>query len=234
MSRSKPKLDQYIQSLTASQIAEGMNASHRNAKRLVEDAKLLLENGRCASAVACAILSIEESGKSPILRALALARNQQEVKKHWREYRTHTSKNMMWIIAQLFAQGATKATDFLPMFDQDSEHPYLLDQLKQLCFYTDCLASAHWSEPQQVASRELAETLIHVATGLSSGREVTLEEIELWIQHLQPAWQTSNSAMEKALFEWDQDMRKRSLVSNSSPTMEGFFKQGFVRKAERS
>ena len=32
----------------------------------------------------------------------------------------------------------------------DSDHPYVLDQLKQIAFYTDCLGDAHWSIPDEV------------------------------------------------------------------------------------
>ncbi len=65
------KLNQYRGTLTADQIAEGINCANRNAMRLVEDAKLLLANDRLPSACSLAVLSIEESGKASILRRIA-------------------------------------------------------------------------------------------------------------------------------------------------------------------
>jgi hypothetical protein len=52
-----------------------MNAANRNARRLVADAKLLLDAGRYPSAAALAALAIEESGKTSILRTLAVVKN---------------------------------------------------------------------------------------------------------------------------------------------------------------
>jgi hypothetical protein len=52
------RLDQYKGKLSASQIAEGMNAAIRNSKRLAEDAELLLKEKRFSSATSLAILSI--------------------------------------------------------------------------------------------------------------------------------------------------------------------------------
>jgi AbiV family abortive infection protein len=70
-----------------------MNCANSNAERLLNDAELLYENGRYASAVGLAVLAVEEAGKEAMLRSLALARNANELKEAWRDYRTHTSKN---------------------------------------------------------------------------------------------------------------------------------------------
>jgi hypothetical protein len=55
----KKGLDQYRGSLSPAQIAAGMNAARENASRLLNDAKLLAQSERFASAAALAILSIE-------------------------------------------------------------------------------------------------------------------------------------------------------------------------------
>src|SRR5262245_14331298 len=68
--RPKP-IAQYRGPLSAQQIADGMNGAARNAKRLLEDAITLIKAGRFPTACSVAILSIEESGKLPVLRALA-------------------------------------------------------------------------------------------------------------------------------------------------------------------
>ena len=69
----KKKLDAYRGRLDASQVATGINAAIENAKRLADDASLLLEVGRFPTAASLSILSIEESGKVSILRALSVA-----------------------------------------------------------------------------------------------------------------------------------------------------------------
>ena len=73
------KLNQYRGRLSPTQIADGMSAAQRNARRLVDDAKLLLDAGRFPSATSLAILSIEESGKTSILRHLSVAKDEKEI-----------------------------------------------------------------------------------------------------------------------------------------------------------
>lgn len=222
------RLEQYCGLLSAEEIARGMNAARDNARRLLEDARLLLDKGSYATAFALAALSIEESGKLSILRGLALARDEGEAKKYWREYRSHTRKNLLWPLIDTAASGARRARDFAPLLDPDAEHPHLLDKLKQISFYTDCFRKGHWSVPGDVINKELAEGLLLTAGVLTGTWNVTSEEIELWIQFLQPVWMKSRALMEDALFQWDKEMRRRGLGGlNDSVTMEAFFKDGF-------
>jgi AbiV family abortive infection protein len=109
---TKTTLNHYKDALSASQIAEGMNAAARNAKRLAEDAELLMENRRYPSATSLAILSIEESRKLSILRELSLARDGKELKETWKRYRSHTKKNVAWIIMDMVKAGAESLTIF--------------------------------------------------------------------------------------------------------------------------
>jgi AbiV family abortive infection protein len=86
-------LSQYQGPLSASQAAEGINIAAANAKRLAEDAKLLLDAGRYPTATSLAMLAIEESGKTSILRHMLLAASENELRECWRRYRKHTEKN---------------------------------------------------------------------------------------------------------------------------------------------
>jgi AbiV family abortive infection protein len=169
----KKGLDQYRGRLTPAQIAEGMNAALSNAKRLADAAALLLEKGHCPLGASVAALSIEEAGKLSVLRSLAVARNDQDVAQCWREYRSHTKKNAMWVFPQLFAQGARRLDDFGSLFDEGAEHPSLLDQVKQIGFYTDCLGKGHWSVPTEVIDKDLSNSLVRTAALLAKGKEVT-------------------------------------------------------------
>ena len=192
---TKRKLDSYKGKLSAEQIAAGVNAAIQNAKRLAEDASLLFEAGRFPSAASLAILSIEESGKVSILRSLALAKTDEDIADAWRDYRSHTKKNVSWLLPQLTEQGARKLDDFKPLFEKSSDHPYVLDQLKQIGFYTDCLGRAHWSIPQEVIDESLAKMLVQVAKIFASDKHVSKTEIELWIKHIGPVWKRDPSWM---------------------------------------
>ena len=80
---AKDKLSRYNGELSAAQIAHGMNAACRNARRLADDAKLLLDAGRYPTAASIAVLSIEESGKKSVLRGLAFAPNKEAQRSAW-------------------------------------------------------------------------------------------------------------------------------------------------------
>ena len=218
----KKKLDSYRGKLTAQQIADGMNAALKNAKRLVEDAKILFDAGRFPTAASIAILAIEESGKLSILRSLALARDQNEIKEAWKDYRSHTKKNVSWLLPQLVANGAHKLDDMRPLFNEASDHPYFLEQVKKIGFYTGCLGQAHWSEPANVIDKNLAKIIVQVAEIMTTDKEITPLEIELWIKHIKPVWKKDISWMKQALINWHNEMKEKGLVKDDNNDMERF------------
>jgi AbiV family abortive infection protein len=218
----KKKLNQYKGTLTPSEIAAGINAAKRNGKRLYEDAKILFESKRYPTAASLAILSIEESGKVSLLRALSVARNDKERNETWVEYRSHTKKNVTWILPQLVAEGARKLDDLRPIFDEGSNHPYILDQIKQIGFYTDCLGKANWSLPDEVVDKKLARLLIEIAGLFSKEKETSTKEIELWIKHIGPVWKGNMSWMKKALANWWADMKENGLAPLNDNDFEKF------------
>ena len=223
------KLNQYRGRLSPKQIADGMNAAQRNARRLVDDAKLLLDAGRFPSAASLAILSIEESGKTSILRQLSVAKDDKEIADCWRAYRSHTKKNAMWILTELFSKGARKLDDFLPMFSDGAEHPQLLDQVKQISFYTDCLGNAHWSEPTDVIEEPFARTIVQIADIFARDKAISAQEIELWIQHIGPVWMANPDWMRKAVENWYSEMQQVGLKPAGPNEMEDFIRLGIIR-----
>lgn len=226
----KKKLDAYRGRLSPAQVAAGINAALDNARRLLADASTLFGAGSHPSAAALAILSIEESGKPSILRSLALAQDDKDVNVAWKSYRAHTKKNVAWIMADLVAKGARRLDDLRPLWDETSDHPYLLDQVKQLGFYSDCLGQAHWSIPINVIDEKLAKGLIkiaevHVRDGVCSERE-----IELWVKHMSPAWKQQDIVqLKQAIVEWYAEMQSAGLKAPGPNSM-----QEFVRSAHTS
>jgi AbiV family abortive infection protein len=220
----KKRLNQYRGRLDATQIATGMNAANRNAVRLVKDANHLLGAGRFPSAAALAILSIEESGKTSILRELALAQDDDQVREAWRDYRSHTKKNVMWLISEVFATGARTLDEFGILFDDDSDHPFVLDQVKQISLYSDCLGAANWSIPEEIIDEDLAKSLVKIAETLAKDREVLPLEIELWMKHLLPVWMTRSDWLKGALENWYADMKKHGLKDEGQIQIEEFIR----------
>lgn len=216
------KLDGYRGRLKPGQIAEGMNAAIENARRLVADAKSLINAAAFPSAAALAILAIEEAGRVSILRALSVARSEAEVAETWKEYRSHTRKNASWILPQLAAAGAKKLEDFRPICDEVSDHPYVLDQLKQLGFYTDCLGKAHWSKPANVIDEKLARMLVTIAQIFAKGAKHSEKEIELWIEHVGPVWKKDMTWMKQGVVKWYAAMQLAGLAKDGPNVMEQF------------
>jgi len=199
-----------------------MNAASKNASRLTDDACLLLDAGRFPSAASLAILAIEEAGKVSILRGLSLARSDAEALEEWKAYRAHTGKNVSWILPELAANGARRLDDFKTIFDGDADHPHMLDQLKQLGFYTDCLGKAHWSLPWDVIDGELARHLVKIAQITANDSRVTPKEIELWIEHIGPVWKKDLSWMKQALVNWYAALQTHGLAPEGPNKMEEF------------
>lgn len=215
-------LKAYKGPLTNEQVVQGINAANQNARRLLEDASLLFEHKRFSTAASLAALSIEEAGKAPILRRLVLAQSNRELRKCWREYRSHTQKNLNWIIPSIASHGLWHLDDLKPAFDPSSEHPHLLNQLKQAGLYTDCYGNCTWSVPSEEIDEQLAHTLIKTARALVRFREVTLKEIEIWTKHMSPVWKKSAEDIERGLIDWYREMYSEKLVTGNEDDMERF------------
>ena len=211
----------YFGPLSTKHVADGMNAAVRNAARLYEDAKTLHEAGRYPSACSLAILSIEEAGKMNILRTISAQTDPKALKAAWKDYRSHRAKNASWIIAELYKQGARKLTDLAPMFDKDSDHTQLLDTVKQLGFYSDCLGEVHWSEPEKVIDEALSSQILFVAKVLRPKREVSEREMELWAHHVAQHWGTPK--MMQGAMDFQLAMTREGLSDHSPEKIAEFF-----------
>lgn len=217
----KKLIEPYRGQLSPKEIAHGMNAAGRNAKRLLKDAKLLNEAKRFPTACSLAILSIEESGKLCILRSIATAQVEKELRRMWKDYRDHQMKNVMWIITELAGKGARTLDDLKPIFDRESEHPAILDTVKQIGFYTDCNGQGHWSEPDSVVDEGLAQKMLAIAEILTPKHETTEREVELWITHVGPHWGTPE--MKKGAVEFYKAMLREGLTQHRIEEVEQFF-----------
>lgn len=216
------RLPQFRSPLAPAQIAEGMNRARLNAARLAEDAATLFTAGRLPSAVALSILSIEESGKVALLRQMAIADDGKEWQSLWKAYRSHTKKNTLWIFGELVRQGARDLDSLRPLADPDSDHPDILDQLKQLCTYTDCFRNAKWSSPDEVDITAMAPYLLKMAQILGTPKTITTEEVELWRRHLYPVKSAALVNQKQAVAAWYHEMNLRGLSQVSIEEVEAF------------
>jgi AbiV family abortive infection protein len=219
----KKILNSYAGSLTSEEISEGISAAQANALRLLDDARLLLEAGRFPSAAALAILSMEERGKTIILKRLAIVKDPADLKAAWRDYRNHRAKNAGWIIPQLVKQGARTMLSLADSVDQNAEHAAVLDALKQVSFYTDCLEKRHWSVPTEVIDEDLARSMIASAELMWGGQSITVREVDLWTKIVGPHY--NQSGMLAAVVQWQHAMLEEGL-SETKPEKLAAFMQG--------
>lgn len=226
----KKVLNSYAGPLTPAQISEGIAAAQANALRLLDDARLLLEARRFPSAAALAILSMEERGKTIILKRLAIVRDPADLKSAWRDYRNHRAKNAGWIIPQLVNQGARTMLSMADSVDPNAEHAAVLDALKQVSFYTDCLEKRHWSIPTEVIDEDLARSMITSAEMMWGGRSITVREVELWTQIVGPHY--NQSGMAAAVVQWQHAMQEEGL-SETEPEKLAAFMQGMPVEVEK-
>ena len=222
--RNAPKklLNQYRGRLSAGEISDGINAALTNGRRLLKDAKLMLENERFPTALALAVLAIEERGKSQILKNLALRTDPTGLSEAWKNYRNHRAKNASWILLDLVRAGARDLSQFADVVDYNGPHTVVLDALKQTAFYTDCLGNRHWSVPDTVIDKDLATSIVAVAEALMSTRAVTEREIELWVEHVRPHW--AKGSMIQAILNWQRAMCAEGLSDTSPDALEAFIR----------
>ncbi|MEZ9557322.1 AbiV family abortive infection protein [Vibrio splendidus] len=215
-------LKQWKNMLNAEQIAHGMNLATANSVRLLKDAEILFEAGSYPTAFSLAVLAIEEAGKVSILRELAVARDGKEVKEAWRAYRSHTRKNVMWLFPSLVQSGSKTLSEFKALFSDDADHPMMLDDLKQIGFYTDCLGTRHWSVPDEIIDKMSTKNILSVARVLCKERSYSKREIELWIKHIKPVWKSPTPLMQDALKYWYKQMVKEGLAAEGAMSFDEF------------
>jgi AbiV family abortive infection protein len=194
--------------LTPAQMAEGISVSNYNAARLLEDATLLAKNERYPSAVALAILAIEESAKAGVLRAMAMCRNETEMKSHWRQFRNHSAKNIMSFAPLLDQkQALAKNLDSLSAMTSDTR---AVEDLKQTATYTDCIQlpdHIEWWIPE-VVDKRTADVWLTLARLVVKAETVTTEEVELWIRLMKPLAGGLPDAQQAAIETYLTEVRK--------------------------
>lgn len=216
-------LPEYRGMLTPGQAAMGINAANRNAELLAKDSCLLLSAGRYATAITLAALSIEESGKASILRCIVLESEPTALKKEWKRFRDHRSKNGSWILPDLVNSGATQLKHLASVTRREAEHTELLHSLKMVGLYTDCYADAHWSEPSEVFSEDfsaLAEDIVKRSELFLKRSPVSEKEMELWVQCLKAVWRTTE--MKEGLIRFNKAMFEEGLSENKPEEFAAF------------
>lgn len=191
--------------LTLQQIVEGINAVMSNARSLYQDAVLLLEHRRFPRAASLAILSIEEVGKTIILRRMALTEDQDNIDGLWKEFTRHHAKNVPAAFVNRLLAGDRTFREMNVSLGNKGGECSSIDQLKQLGFYVDCDKTIRWLTPYDQVTEPIALHYVGIAQGLSNQPDTTIQDIELFIKHFKSAWGESADIKKQAFLNWVQE-----------------------------
>ena len=182
--------NQFNGRLELEMIAQGIALANKNSLRLLADAEILYEAKSYPSAIALAVLAIEEMGKHMVLNGLVTLDKGQKTSHIWKQYRNHKSKNILCKLPQIVEQdGKSVSNIVLALLTGDSNHSEELEWLKQFCFYTDCVGEGEWQSPENI-SMELAANIIDIARKLCSKLSLSVESILLDINKLHAVFST--------------------------------------------
>ena len=152
------RLPSYAGPITPQQAAQGIQAAVQNARSLLADAELLCEHSRWPRVASLSILAAEEIGKVSLLREILVAETPEQLREMWRDYRRHTEKNWLGVFLSCVSE-APNIEDFRELADPESDHRQLLEALKQLGLYSDCLGQCHWCLPDRAIDEQEARVL---------------------------------------------------------------------------
>jgi AbiV family abortive infection protein len=171
--------------LSSALIAEAMTAAMKSGARLLEDARMLAASGRHPSAVAMAILAIEEVAKSDILAALAVWSDPKDRNEVWRMFTTHIDKNSLGFVPLI--QNISAVEQLVWLKEHGTERYF--DEMKWSGLYVDVLLGDDgkpfcWTP--EMLTAEHSAFFARVAERVVSVRTVTPEEIDLMRAMLHP------------------------------------------------
>lgn len=170
----------YRDDIPAEQIVRGMEAIDRNSREILDDAKLLLENGRYARALSLSVIALEESAKKSALLAMyAVQANGKLRKKVWQEYRSHTSK-ASFLVRREAVRGAFEGQN---IEEKAQRMGKIMDLYKQLGLYADSYETEEgdksWFIPSESITPDMAKDTLKMVSQQVGGAGDESEEEKL-------------------------------------------------------
>lgn len=183
-----PLENQFSTAITYKEAADGISIAIQNSKELLEDAEILMNNKRYPRAISLSVLAIEEYGKVEKIKELLLSK--QMASKIWKDLRNHKSKNFYWMFPLLKQMGVNDPELIAEFTSPKGDGANFLDQLKQICFYTEAVNNpdkkgCYWWLPSEITNLDvakfycqLAKTIVH-----DDGILWTEEALKVYAEH---------------------------------------------------
>ena len=167
--------------LSIDEIADGILACIENAKSLHSDGLFLFEARRYSRAMSLLVSAMEEIGKISVLSSMARIpkQNQKLWKEFWADFRSHTNKTTRAFV-HTYADELRKAPSALLVASTAQESlSGFAERIRQAGLYVD-----YHSEKKQWVSPA----------------DVSREEVELWLNRIEPSLERLNGMLSLRLF----------------------------------
>jgi AbiV family abortive infection protein len=145
--------------------ADGVSACLENSRRLFEDSLTLQKAHRYPSAVALAILSLEEIDKMYRLLRIALIKEPSSLKREWAEWRDHKAK-LKSVLRPIPAEQPKATAEVLSI----ATVHHLAQRLKLRSLYVTLLQDGTWSRPGGIITESLCRGMVIPTAFLLFGR----------------------------------------------------------------
>jgi len=149
---------------------------------------MLFENERYPTAMAVAILAIEEVGKLPILRRMALAGSASQWGACWRDFSDHFTKSLTWVLTSVASDYTEGGPDGFHRKYLEERDLHLLNSLKQVGLYVGCYGKGKWVEPSSKITKDVASFPLHLAKMLLTGSQPssfdTPTAVQRWSEYM--------------------------------------------------
>lgn len=128
----------------------------------------------------------------------------------------------------MVSSGARRLDDFRGIFSKHSSN--ILNNIKQISFYSGCYGKKHWSNPKDVVDKDLSKFLLETAVLLTSSNKKcpSVREVQLWIKFMQPVWNADCETQKCALIKWHRSLIDEGLIEEGRNKLEDFVKHGVV------
>ncbi len=190
--------------LTPAQVAEGIQSTITNSKKLYAEAKLLLEARCWERATVLAIQSMAEAYKPKHLRLLLLAKTDEELHKTWEAYRTYDAREIRQRRFSFVRLGSNAVDeDMAPLFGEPTHVAEWLASLKLRGMSVDAFNAGQWSTPPSTLNEGLAAKLVQSAEDILSSISLTMTTaptLTLFVKHLKPIWICTGPQLSKAVW----------------------------------
>lgn len=188
MSKRKPRRlgsdERRLWTLTPNEATAGVSAALENGRRLASDARLLNEQGRSPTALAIAILAVEELDKIGLITQVWHARHSPEkLDAPVSDFRNHRVKNSQMLVARCVEMGFVPAEIDRIKSDRGPSWAAFFEDLKHKHIYVDRTKDG-WRSPSGIwpseeSARVNAEVYVRVAEYLVrywSGAVLVIQE----------------------------------------------------------